>query len=91
MDSLNFILLGAIAMATVTTGMFFLRFWKMTKDRFFLFLAISFLVEGINRFFLGLLNDPRDNSTIHYAIRILSYGLIIIAIVDKNLPRKNKK
>jgi hypothetical protein len=91
MQSLNFILVGAIAMATVTTGVFFLRFWKMTKDRFFLFFAAAFLIEGINRFFLGTLNEANDNSTIHYVIRVLSYGLILIAIVDKNLPRKNKK
>ncbi len=91
MEPLNFMLLGAIAMATVTTGVFFLRFWKMTRDRFFLFFAASFLMEGINRFFLGFLNDASDDSTIYYAIRALSYGLILIAIVDKNLPRKDKK
>ncbi|HEY8102458.1 MAG TPA: DUF5985 family protein [Burkholderiaceae bacterium] len=88
MHSLNFILMGAIAMASVTTGVFFLRFWKMTKDRFFLFFAASFLIEGINRFFLGFMDDPNDNSTIYYVIRLLAYGLILIAIVDKNLPRK---
>jgi hypothetical protein len=88
--STNFILLGAIAMATVTAGVFFLRFWHMTKDRFFLFFAASFLIDGINRFVLGLLNDPGDDSAVYYLIRVLSYGLIIFAIVDKNLPRKNK-
>lgn len=91
MQPLNFILVGAIAMASVTAGVFFLRFWIMTKDRFFLFFAAAFLIEGINRFFLGFLNDTSDDSTIYYAIRVLSYGLILLAIVDKNLPRKNKK
>jgi hypothetical protein len=90
MSSLNFILVGAIAMATVTTGVFFLRFWAMTKDRFFLFFAAAFLIEGVNRFLLGLLNDPSDDSPIYYAIRLLSYGLIVVAIIDKNLPRKKK-
>lgn len=91
MQSLNFILVGAIAMATVTAGVFFLRFWKMTKDRFFLFFAASFLMEGINRFFLGFLNDASDDSIIYYAIRVLAYGLILLAIVDKNLPRNDKE
>jgi hypothetical protein len=90
MSSLSFILVGAIAMATVTTGVFFLRFWAMTKDRFFLFFAAAFLIEGVNRFLLGFLNDPTDDSPIYYAIRLLSYGLIVVAIVDKNLPRKKK-
>ena len=41
-----YILLGAIAMASITIGVFFLRFWKDTENRFFLFFAISFLLEG---------------------------------------------
>ncbi len=91
MQPLNFILMGAIAMASVTAGVFFLRFWVMTRDRFFLFFAAAFLIEGINRFLLGFLNDASDDSAIYYAIRVLSYGLILLAIVDKNLPRKHKK
>ena len=91
LQGLTFILTGAIAMATVTTGVFFLRFWKMTKDRFFLFFAASFLIEGINRFLQGALNDSSDGSPIYYVVRFLSYGLIVIAIVDKNLPRNDKE
>jgi hypothetical protein len=90
MQSLDFILVGAIAMASMTTGVFFLRFWKMTKDRFFLFFAASFLIEGVNRFFLGFMNDPSDDSIIYYMVRLLSYSLILIAVIDKNLPRKDK-
>ncbi|MGZ3160011.1 MAG: DUF5985 family protein, partial [Burkholderiaceae bacterium] len=77
MQSLDFILIGSIAMASMTAGIFFLRFWKMTKDRFFLFFAASFLIEGINRFLLGLMNDPSDDSIIYYVIRLLSYSLIL--------------
>lgn len=29
---------GAVAMASLTIALFFLRFWKTTHDRFFLFL-----------------------------------------------------
>jgi hypothetical protein len=40
--------------------LFFLRFWKDTGDRFFLFFAVSFLIEGVNRAALGLTTDPNE-------------------------------
>jgi hypothetical protein len=39
---MDFVLLGAISMASLIAGLFFLRFWKDTGDRFFLFFAVSF-------------------------------------------------
>ena len=39
---MDFMLLGAISMASLIAGLFFLRFWKDTGDRFFLFFAVSF-------------------------------------------------
>jgi uncharacterized membrane protein HdeD (DUF308 family) len=52
-------LFGAIPMASLIAGLFFLRFWKDTGDRFFLFFAVSFLIEGVNRAALGFSNDPK--------------------------------
>jgi Family of unknown function (DUF5985) len=57
---MNSALLGAIAMASLVAGLFFLRFWKDTKDRLFLFFSISFFVEGLNRFALAMVSDPND-------------------------------
>ena len=34
---MNDMLLGAIAMASLIAGLFFLRFWKSSGDRFFYF------------------------------------------------------
>ncbi len=84
MDSM---LLGAIAMACLTIGVFFMRFWKDTGDRFFLFFAISFLVEGLNRAALGSVADPNEDRPLFYFVRFLSFVLIVIAIVDKNLSK----
>ncbi len=87
----NYMLLGAIALASIIVGVFFLRFWKKTGDRFFLFFALSFLIEGINRFALGLQGALNEDSAGYYLIRLLCYGLILIAILDKNLPSRKKK
>jgi hypothetical protein len=85
---MNLALIGAIAMACLTAGLFFLRFWKDTKDRFFLFFAISFFVEGLNRFALVITGNPNEDRPFFYFVRFLSFLVILIAIADKNWSKK---
>ena len=85
---MNLALLGAIAMASLVAALFFLRFWKDTRDRFFLFFSISFFIEGLNRFALAMSSDPNEGRPFFYFVRFLSFLLIIIAIADKNLSAK---
>jgi hypothetical protein len=85
---MNAALLGAIAMASLVAGLFFLRFWKDTRDRFFLFFSISFFVEGLNRFALAMVSDPNEDRPFFYFVRFLSFLLIVAAIVSKNLSKK---
>ncbi|OWW19185.1 DUF5985 family protein [Noviherbaspirillum denitrificans] len=85
---MNNLLLGAIAMGSMVAALFFLRFWRSTGDRFFLFFALSFFIEGINRAVLGpAAQTTLDESPAYYLVRLLSYGLILCAILDKNRPR----
>ena len=78
------ILVGAIACASLVASLFFLRFWKHTRDRFFLFFALSFAIEGVNRVILYLSVGPNEDAPIYYLVRLLAYGLIVAAIIDKN-------
>jgi uncharacterized membrane protein HdeD (DUF308 family) len=87
---MNLLLLGAIAMANLIIGLFFLSFWKKTRDRFFLFFAIAFTLEGLNRAMLGLSQESSENEPLIYLIRFLSFVLILIAIVDKNRASKSQ-
>ena len=84
-------ILGAVAMASLVAAMFFLRFWKHTRDKFFLWFAVSFAIEGLNRAALGLSQDPNEGQPFFYIIRFLSYLLIVIAIVSKNLAKSKNK
>lgn len=88
---MDLMLLGAIAMASLIAGLFFLRFWRDTKDRFFLFFAISFLVEGLNRAALGLTGNPNEGQPFFYFVRFLSFLLILIAIVQKNMTKDPRR
>lgn len=81
---------GAIAMASLTAALFFLRFWKSTHDRFFLYFAISFALETVSRM-LHLASHTSANDPLIYLIRLVAYGLILVAIVEKNRrPAKPK-
>jgi hypothetical protein len=86
---MNNLLTGAITMASLVITLIFLRFWRNTGDRFFLYFALSFLIEGLHRLYSALNNNAED-SPLHYLIRLLAYGLILWAILEKNLPRKTK-
>jgi hypothetical protein len=80
----NAILIGGIAVAALVAGLFFLRFWRLTGDRFFLLFAIAFLIEGGHRLVLFELVGDNEASPLYYLVRLVAYLLIIAAIVDKN-------
>jgi hypothetical protein len=86
---MNDMLLGAIAMASIVAALFFLRFWRSTGDRFFMFFALSFFIDGINRIVLAPSAQGNDEVPEYYLVRLLTYGLILYAIFDKNRPRKD--
>lgn len=79
--------MGAIAMGFAVIALIFLRYWRTTRDRFFLFFALSFGIEALNRAALGFLRAAQEDRPAIYLVRLLVYALILVAIVDKNLPR----
>lgn len=83
-DTLNSVLLGAIAMGSFAASLFFLRFWRQGRDVFFLLFALSFLVEGANRVAQALSAHPSDASPRCYLVRLLGYSLILVAVLVKN-------
>jgi hypothetical protein len=88
---MNEMLAGAIATASMVAGLFFRRFWKSTRDRFSLYFSMSSFIEGVNRFLFGSMVGLREEAPAYYLIRLVAYGLILVAILDKNQPvRKNQ-
>jgi Family of unknown function (DUF5985) len=79
---------GASAVAAAAIALFFLRFWRETGDRFFVLFAVAFAVFAVNRSVLAALDDETEARTIVYVARALAFGVIIVAIVDKNRPRR---
>jgi len=79
---------GAVAMGSIVIALFFLRFWRSSGDRFFLYFALSFLIEGVHRFYSGYALTDSEDSPLHYLVRLLAYALILWAIWEKNRPRR---
>lgn len=84
MDVAVTILLGAIVMGDLVAGLFFLRYWRRTGDRFFLFFAASFILGAVSRLVIDEHVPPADNEAMGYALRLVQYVMIIVGIVDKN-------
>jgi hypothetical protein len=75
---------GAITMGYAVAGLFFLRFWRETRDRLFLIFAGAFWVLGLQRLALGFSRDMVEDHTGLYLVRLFAFLLILGAIVDKN-------
>lgn len=78
------LMLGAIAMGCFVAGLVFMRYWRDTRDRFFLLFALSFFAESVSRVLLAASARPNEASPWIYGIRLLAYGLILWAIWEKN-------
>ena len=84
MTPLEGFLLGVIATCSVLSGLFFLKFWRRTRDSLFLAFGIAFLVEGLNRAAILAVDKPNQGSWPIYFVRLCASLLILGAIVRKN-------
>ena len=77
-------LLGVVFTASATAGVFFLKFWRDTRDSFFLAFAAAFFIESFNRIGALLLDKPNEGAPFIYIARLFAFLLILIAILRKN-------
>lgn len=75
---------GAIVMSCFVAALFFLDFWRQSRDRFFALFASAFLLLGIS-WLVSVLSDVaiEFNRSVYF-IRLLAFLVIIAAVVDKN-------
>jgi hypothetical protein len=81
---LNQTLSGAILLGFWVAGLFFFRFWKITRDRLFSIFALAFWVMGLERLILTLMDPQHEFRPYIYIIRLLAFTLLAAAIIDKN-------
>ena len=81
---LNAALSGGIAVAFGMIGVCFVRFWRSSRVRLFLWFAVAFFLLTAERIVLILANPDSEFTTYIYTIRLAGFLVIIGAIIDQN-------
>ena len=82
---------GMATMGFVFAGLFFLRFWRRTQDLLFLSFGIAFWLLALNQAIVTLSDIPREELSWVYLLRIAAFGLLIVAIIAKNVERRTTR
>lgn len=82
---LDLFLLGYIAAASAAVALYFLRFWKETRDFLFMAFALFFAVQGGTR--VVYLSTESPNLVVNwvYALRLAAVLVVVAAILRKNV------
>ncbi len=75
---------GAVSLGFIVCALFFLRFWRRTRDGLFMAFALAFSLLGLGQAILALANIPTEERGSIYLIRLAAFALTLIAIVRKN-------
>ena len=77
---------GVLAMASLAAALFFVRYWRASRERLFGFFALAFLGLSANWTVLAIINHPADEArqVLAYVIRLVAFVILIIGIIDKN-------
>ena len=75
---------GAVSLGFFVCALFFLRFWRRTKDGLFMAFALAFSLLGLGQAILALANIPTEERGSIYLIRLAAFALILIAVARKN-------
>ncbi len=78
-------LLGFIVAASFAVLLFFLRFWKVTRDPLFMAFAVFFAAECVSHTVVLTFRHPNEGNFLLFLVRLISTLGILAAILWKNL------
>jgi hypothetical protein len=84
MSIIEAFLVGVIATSSLIAGVFFLKFWRKTRDFLFLAFGLAFVIEALNRCAFLFLAKPNEGNPYIYIVRLFAFLLILSAILRKN-------
>jgi hypothetical protein len=84
----NDFLRGAVVMASLSIGLFFLRYWRRTRDRLFFMFSAAFWLLALNWTLASVGGSLAPHA---YVFRFAAFVLIAIAVVDKNRRQSVKE
>ena len=78
---------GISSMGAFACGLFFVRFWRQSRDALFAFFGAAFLFLGLSWTLLALSASAEDTRPYIYGLRLIAFVLIILGTVLKNRGR----
>ncbi len=78
---------GALALAYFVAGVYFLRFWRRTRDRLFLSFGFAFWLLALNQILAAAFGAGDERTGWTYLLRVIGFLLILAAIIRKNLSQ----
>ena len=90
MDITNAFLHGILVALSFVIAGFFIRYWRVSRDRFFIFIALCFIALGLN-WAAQEAFVTTEHAVWVFSLRLLAFLILIIGIVDKNRRGKSSK
>jgi hypothetical protein len=80
---------GAVAFGFFACALFFIRFWRRTREQLFLAFSLSFALLGLGQTVIALAQIPTEEKGALYLFRLTAFLLILLAIYRKNRPSRS--
>ncbi len=81
---------GALIVMCALAALFFVRYWRLSRDGFFIWFAGAFATFGVSWALLVCDDGLSEHTWGIYAIRLLGFLQILAAILLKNRRRRDK-
>lgn len=78
---------GAAIMGYAVAALFFLKFWRRTRDSLFLAFAAAFLLMATTPLLTTVMKIPREEQSPFYLLRLLAFLILIAAVIAKSAAR----
>ena len=75
---------GALVMGCFIVGLKFLKYWRLSRDRFFIFFAAAFWIFALGWGLRAFIESHGEHGHFAYLPRLVAFLLILIGIFDKN-------
>ena len=83
MEALNTFLYGTLTALSFVVGVFFLRYWRSARDRFFGFMTVTFWALAANWASLAW-GGSETGAAYFYLPRLGAFVVLLLGIADKN-------
>jgi hypothetical protein len=75
---------GAITLGFLAAALFFLRFWRRTRDRLFAAFAMAFTLLALNQALIIFVDIPVEERSWLYLLRLAAFAIILAEIWARN-------